>query len=74
MKIQDIFFLLLLAFLILRRNLKYAVFSGLICLILSIPLFATWIFFSAERLTWYASTFFLLAILIEVIRIKKNSV
>jgi uncharacterized membrane protein HdeD (DUF308 family) len=63
MKIQDIAFLLVLLFLIYKRNSKWAVILGLISLILAIPLFATWTFFTAERLTWYAGAFFLLSII-----------
>jgi len=63
MKIQDIVFFLVLFFLIFRKNPRWTVISGLICLVLSIPLFSFWIFFTAERLTWYAAAFFLLAII-----------
>lgn len=63
MKIQDIIFLTVLVLLILKRSPKFAVSCGIACLILSIPLFSFWIFFTAERLTWYAAGFFLLAII-----------
>lgn len=63
MKIQDIAFLVILAILIIKRNAKLAALSGLICLFLSIPLFSFWVFFTAERLTWYAAAFFLLAVI-----------
>jgi hypothetical protein len=62
MKIQDIAFFVALALLILKRSPKLMVACGLLCLLLSIPLFSFWIFFTAERLTWYAAAFFLLAI------------
>jgi hypothetical protein len=63
MKIQDIVFFIALAILIFKRNPKFAVISGILCLLFSIPLFSFWIFFTAERLTWYAGGFFLLAII-----------
>ncbi len=67
MKIQDILFFLILIFFFYKKNLKWIVGSGLFCLIFSIPLFAKWIFFTAERLTWYAAGFFLLAICLHII-------
>jgi len=63
MKIQDIAFLVVLVFLILKRSSRLMVACGILCLALSIPLFSFWIFFTAERLTWYAAGFFLLAII-----------
>ncbi|MDO8657820.1 MAG: hypothetical protein Q7K55_03710 [Candidatus Levybacteria bacterium] len=62
MKIQDIAFFVVLALLIFKRNPKFAVACGISCIILSIPLFSFWVFFTAQRLTWYAAAFFLLAI------------
>jgi len=64
MKIQDAVFFVLFAVLIFLNRPKWLVIIGLICLGLSIPLFATWTFFTAERLTWYAAAFFLGALLI----------
>jgi len=63
MKIQDIVFFAVLALLILKRSPRLLVACGILCLLLSIPLFSFWIFFTAERLTWYAAGFFLLAII-----------
>ncbi|QQG40429.1 MAG: hypothetical protein HYV37_02550 [Candidatus Levyibacteriota bacterium] len=63
MKIQDIFFILLTGICFYKRDPKLAVLFGIFSLIFSIPLFSLWIFFTAERLTWYAAAFFLLAIL-----------
>ncbi len=60
MKIQDVIFLIVLAGIILTRKPKLLVFAGLGSLILAIPLFAKWVFFTAERLTWYAAGFFLI--------------
>lgn len=61
MKPQDILFFFILLFLIYKKSQKLAVFSGLICIVIAIPLFSFWVFFTAERLTWYAAAFFLLA-------------
>jgi len=72
MKIQDIIFLLLLFLLIYKRDYKQSVFMGLLSLLTSIPLFAFWIFFTAERLTWYGAGFILLSI-VQLIFKKKPS-
>ncbi len=64
MKIQDIAFFVVLALLILKRRPKLMAACGISCLLLSIPLFSFWVFFTAERLTWYAGGFFLLAIIL----------
>lgn len=68
MKIQDIAFLTVLLFLFFLRRPVYFVWAGLTSLALAIPLFATWTFFTAERLTWYASVFFLIFLLISLVR------
>jgi hypothetical protein len=72
MKIQDIgFFIVLLAVVFLRRR-KLAVVAGLLCLLFSIPLFATWVFFTAQRLTYYAAAFFLYAIMSSILNLKSS--
>lgn len=68
MKIQDIIFFLVLFFLIFKKNPRWMIIAGLIFLALSIPLFSFWIFFTAERLTWYAAAFFLLAIIFYLLK------
>lgn len=65
MKPQDIIFIIVLLALIYKRNPKWAAVVGVGSLLLSIPLFATWTFFTAERLTWYAGAFFLLSIILR---------
>jgi len=72
MKIQDVAFLVVLALLILKRNPRLTASLGIACLVLSIPLFSFWVFFTAERLTWYAAAFFLLAIIFYLFKSKKN--
>ncbi len=73
MKIQDIAFFVVLALLILKRNPKLMVACGIFFLMLSIPLFYFWIFFTAQRLTWYAAGFFLLAIAFYLFNFKKHA-
>ncbi len=68
MKPQDIAFFVLFVFLIILRRPVLFVWVGLGCLVLAIPLFATWTFFTAERLTWYAAAFFLTFILISLLK------
>ncbi|MBI5621075.1 hypothetical protein HY949_04795 [Candidatus Gottesmanbacteria bacterium] len=68
MKPQDVGFFILLGVLLLFRRPVVFVLAGLGCLMLAIPLFATWTFFTAERLTWYAAAFFLTFILISLLK------
>lgn len=67
-KIQDILFFIAYSALFILRKPRVFVWAGLGSLILAIPLFATWTFFTAERLTWYAAAFFLAFIVISFIR------
>ncbi|MDO8621212.1 MAG: hypothetical protein Q7R31_02935 [Candidatus Levybacteria bacterium] len=70
MKPQDIVFFIILAVLIWKKDPRRAAFAGIISLIASIPLFSFWVFFTAERLTWYAAAFFLLSIVLIVFNSK----
>ncbi len=72
MKPQDIVFFIILAVLIWKKDYKLAAFAGIASLIASIPLFSFWVFFTAERLTWYAAAFFLLSILLMIFLSKKS--
>ena len=72
MKIQDIIFLVVMLILLAFRKPKLLVWAGLACLIIAIPLFAKWVFFTAERLTWYAAGFFLLVIIVNLISLRDN--
>ena len=74
MKVQDIAFFIILLFLIFKRDPKWAAAFGLISLALSMPLFSLRIFFTAERLTWYAAAFFLLSIIFSLWVKKDKSV
>ncbi|HSD98654.1 MAG TPA: hypothetical protein VLB73_03070 [Patescibacteria group bacterium] len=70
MKPQDIVFLVVILVLLLLKRFrrpKIFVISGLICIALSIPLFAFWIFFTAQHLVWYACGFFLVAIILLLV-------
>ncbi|OGG01688.1 hypothetical protein A2Z33_05610 [Candidatus Gottesmanbacteria bacterium RBG_16_52_11] len=60
MKVQDFLFLLVFGAVWIFRK-RYLAAAGLVCLILAIPLFSFRIFFTAERLTWYAAAFFVSA-------------
>lgn len=71
MKIQDILFFLVLALLIYKHDPRWFVVAGIITLIFSIPLFSLWVFFTAERLTWYTLAFFLIAIVINLLQMRK---
>ena len=74
MKPQDILFFVVFLVLLYKHNPKYFALAGLICIAASIPLFAFWIFFTAERLTWYAGGFLLASIVLLVINeLKSNS-
>lgn len=60
MKIQDVIFILTLAMLIFVRKDRLFLITGLLCFAGAIPLYAKWIFFTAERLVWYAGAFILI--------------
>jgi len=72
MKPQDILFILILIILIFKKKPKWLVIAGLTCLLIAIPLFATWTFFTAERLTWYSAGFFLIAIVFSILEAKNE--
>lgn len=72
MKPQDIFFVLIFIFILFKRDSRLFILAGLASLIISIPLFAFWIFFTAERLIWYGAGFFLLAILLQLYRLREE--
>ncbi len=72
MKIQDLIFIIIFLFVLWRRSERLSVMIGLSCLLLAIPLFKFWIFFTAERLTWYAAAFFAFAILLLLAKLAKR--
>lgn len=71
MKPQDILFFLVFIALLYKRNPYYSVWVGILSLLISIPLFAMYIFFTAEHLVYYSAAFFLLAILLFLFQNKK---
>ncbi len=64
MKIQDIIFVIIFIIIALKRDSKISTLAGILCLLLSIPLFAFWVFFTAQHLVYYAAAFFLLSIIL----------
>lgn len=67
MKIQDIICIgIALMLLIKYRKPLYAAGCGIACLIVSLPLFEGWIFFTAERLVWYAALYFFLSLVFSI--------
>jgi len=65
MKIQDIVFIIVSIVLLLYcwKRPNWFVGAGIVCLLLSMPLFALRIFFTAERLVYYGA----LLVFVEVI-------
>lgn len=60
MKPQDILFLIVfLVLLLMRREGRIFALVGLSCILLSIPLFALRVFFTAQHLIYYSFTFLL---------------
>lgn len=72
MKPQDLIFIVALVGLLLTRKPKWLVIAGLVCLVLAIPLFSFWIFFTAQRLTYYAIGLFLISTLYYLFNSRKN--
>lgn len=66
MKPQDLAFIVVLGILLFLRKSNYLVIAGLLSLLLSIPLFARHIFFTAEHLTYYAVGFFLISVFLKI--------
>ncbi len=71
MKIQDILFFAVFGALFAIHKPMLFVWFGLVSLLFSIPLFAGWVFFTAERLTWYAAAFLATFILISLLSPRK---
>ena len=72
MKIQDLIFLFVFLPHLRIRNPKFSAALGLLCLVLAAPLFKFWVFFTAERLTWYAGVFFLSSALLYLYQLKSK--
>lgn len=72
MKIQDLVFLVVFLVVLAARTDRLATLIGLLCLVLAIPLFSFWVFFTAQRLVVYAASFFLLAIIFQLFELKRR--
>jgi hypothetical protein len=68
MKPQDIGFILVFTALLVTKKTRLLLVAGLLSWVLAIPLFATWTFFTAERLTWYGAAFVFTFLLISLLR------
>ena len=64
MKPQDAVFFLVVTILLWKRS-SWLPYVGIGCFVLAMPLFSQWIFFPAERLTWYGTAYILLHLLIS---------
>lgn len=76
MKAQDILFFVLISFLLIfLRKPKVIAILGLVSIILSIPLFQFWIFFTAQRLVWYGVGLIFMSIILltvkNIVKLKK---
>jgi len=72
MKPQDLIFFIVLAIILYIGKPKWLVIAGLICLLISIPLFSFWVFFTAQRLTYYALGFFLTSVIVFLIQTRRK--
>ncbi|KKW11026.1 MAG: hypothetical protein UY49_C0009G0003 [Microgenomates group bacterium GW2011_GWC1_49_7] len=68
MKIQNVGFLLIFVLLLILRRPKLLLIVGLVSWILAIPLFVSWTFFTAERLTWYGAAFIGTFLVISILK------
>ena len=68
MKIQNVGFLLIFVLLLILRRPKLLLIVGLVSGILAIPLFVSWTFFTAERLTWYGAAFIGTFLVISILK------
>lgn len=64
MKIQDLIFIIIFLLVAVKKDSKISTIVGILCLLAAIPLFALWIFFSAQHLVYYSAAFFLLSVLL----------
>lgn len=61
MKPQDILLLVIFIGLLIKNNKNWTTVAGLLLVALSIPLFAKYIFFTAEHFVYFAALYFFLA-------------
>jgi len=75
MKVQDVWFIITFLLLFIFRKERWFLYAGLGCFLLAIPLFAKWVFFTAERLTWYGSGFILVFLVLQTFgQVKKYNI
>jgi hypothetical protein len=74
MKIQDIGFFIGVFILLILRKPQLCIIAGLLCFFFAIPLFATWTFFTAERLVWYGAAFVFIGIIRTIIEWKEKKI
>lgn len=72
MKIQDIFFIAVLLLLFFKPRQGVFVQMGIILLVCAMPLFALWIFYTAQKFVMYAAFLFLIEILFSMYSIHKE--
>ncbi len=72
MKIQDIIFLVILIAFLYKAKPNWFVGAGLVSFLISIPLFALHIFFTAERLVWYAAGFLFVAVIVNLYQMMRD--
>lgn len=72
MKPQDIVFLVVLLGLFFLKKPKLFEIVGLFCLVLAMPFFAKWIFFTGQRLVMYGGAFILIGALWELVRLRNK--
>ncbi len=73
MKIQDVGFIVLFAVLLGMKNRQFFLYCGLGFLMASMPLFFSWVFFTAQRFVWYAAVCFASALVIGQVYRKEKS-
>lgn len=70
MKIQDLMFILSLVGFLAWRRWSWLWWAGVASLIMAIPLFATWTFFTGQRLVWYAILFLMTFVFYSALKLR----
>jgi hypothetical protein len=66
MKLQDVILVLIGCALLVKRDARVCFMAGLACILISIPFFASWVFFTGQRLLWYAAVYFMSGIIFSL--------
>jgi hypothetical protein len=72
MKIQDILFLIIFLGLLFKHKDNWFLSLGLFCLLLAVPFFYLYIFFTAERLIYYAFLLILTDVILKLINLIRD--